>query len=255
MSVTFAVSGKGGTGKSTFSAMLVRQFVERGKTPVMAIDADPNSTLADMLGIHEINGYVSDIRERTTGSEGERLAGMSKDRTIEYLLAETVTEGTGFDLLVMGQPEGPSCYCFVNNVLRRYMDALAKDYPFMVLDNEAGMEHLSRRTTNNVDHLFLISEPTVIGVRTAGRIRELTKRLPIKISAFHLVVNKVPASGLTPEVKDEIGKIDVMTSNEIPLDENIYKEASVGGNVFDYPTDSQAYTKAGEILDGALLEK
>lgn len=249
MGMTFAVAGKGGTGKTTVAAMLVRWLVENEYRPVMAVDADPNSTLADALGVGEVEGYVADIREKTTGSDGERPAGMSKDRTIEYMLAQCVCERDGFDLLVMGRPEGPGCYCFVNTVLRRYLDLLTKDYPFIVLDNEAGMEHISRRTTNDIGRLLLISEPTTVGIKTAGRIFEMARKLPVVISDYALILNKVPGAGIPETVQRQIEDVGAEYIGAIPLDTAVSSLAGAGGSIMDLPGDNPAYMAASVLFE------
>ena len=156
-----AVTGKGGVGKTTLSAGLAVAFAREG-TRVLAVDADPNSNLGLMLGT-EPEHTVAEIREEAATSSPSISPGMSKQRHIEYLLQQCVTEGGKFDLLTMGRPEGPKCYCYANHLLRSYQDQLSDDYAFMVIDNEAGMEHLSRRTTNDVKLLVIVSEPTTVG--------------------------------------------------------------------------------------------
>ncbi|HID11122.1 MAG TPA: carbon monoxide dehydrogenase, partial [Candidatus Latescibacteria bacterium] len=138
-----AVSGKGGTGKTTIAALLVRKLM-RMDGPVLAVDADPNSNLGEQLGM-EVGETIGDIREEVL--EEELPPGMTKDRYLELRIQETLTEGEGVDLLTMGRPEGPGCYCYVNHLLRGFLDRLSKNYRHIVVDNEAGMEHLSRRTT------------------------------------------------------------------------------------------------------------
>jgi CO dehydrogenase maturation factor len=172
MSTTIAVSGKGGSGKTTVAAMAVRLLVERSRRSVLAVDADPNSCLGLALGL-EPEVTVADLRDATLERKLEG-AETNRERAFEYALQRAVVEGQGFDLLTMGLPEGPKCYCAVNNLLRKYLDAAGKDYRYLVVDNEAGMEHLSRRTTDAVDDLVVVAEPTAYGAVTAERIMGMT---------------------------------------------------------------------------------
>ncbi|MBE0447199.1 MAG: AAA family ATPase [Actinobacteria bacterium] len=192
MSFTIAVAGKGGTGKTTLSSLVIGHFLRKGKTPVFAVDADANVNLNEQLGV-DVEQTIGGMREdlKNSISANEIPAGMPKETYIEYLLQDTLVESTGFDLLVMGRPEGPGCYCYANNMLRRYIDVLAKNYPYVVIDNEAGMEHLSRRTTQKIDLLLLVSEPTPIGIMTAARIRDLAKEMEISVKQVGLIINKV----------------------------------------------------------------
>ena len=178
MAFVIALSGKGGMGKTTLAALMVRHLSRARGRAVLAVDADPNSGLGEALGVSPEH-TLADIREDTREDRLQLSAGMSKERHIELLIQSCLVEGNKFDLLTMGRPEGPKCYCYVNNLLRKYLDEATKEYPIVVIDNEAGMEHLSRRTTNNVDELFVVSDATRQGARTVGRIMKLADSLPI----------------------------------------------------------------------------
>ncbi|HAX61023.1 MAG TPA: hypothetical protein DCX95_00460 [Elusimicrobia bacterium] len=184
-----AVSGKGGVGKSTISSLIIKQLVESKKSPVLAVDADPNSNLGYYLGIDCPEGTaVSDLRE---DEFRKNPSGISKVEWLDIKMQESIFEtDKGFDLLVMGRPEGPGCYCAVNNLLRDFLGKISRQYPFVVIDNEAGMEHLSRRTNNEIDVLFIIAEPTKISFLAAENIKKTAEHLPIKIIKKYLVVNK-----------------------------------------------------------------
>ena len=199
MAYTIAVAGKGGTGKTTLAALVIRYLAREMGRPVLAVDADPNATLGLMLGV-EPGGTIADIRDDVVERRVEMPAGASRDRHIEYCIHQSITEAAGFDLLTMGRPEGPKCYCYVNSLLRKYLDQASADYAFVVIDNEAGMEHLSRRTTNNVDLLFVVAEPTVVGVQSAVRILDLASKLPVAIGKKAVVLNRVPCSRVHPSV-------------------------------------------------------
>ena len=166
MSFLIAMAGKGGTGKTTTAGMFLRYLVERGKTPVLAVDADANSNLNEVLGL-EVEMTVGQAREEM--KKGGGLVDITKDQLIEMRINQCLVETDGFDLIAMGQPEGPGCYCAANNLVAHFMDVLAKNYPYILMDNEAGMEHLSRRTTKRMDAFLAVSDNTKIGVETAVR--------------------------------------------------------------------------------------
>ena len=197
MSYTIAVAGKGGTGKTTISSLVVRHFVRAGKTPVFAVDADANYNLNDQLGVEvkrTIGGSREEMKRKIRPTRPR--PGMSKDDWIEMQMSADLIESEGFDLLVMGRPEGPGCYCAANNTLRRHLEILSDNYPVVVIDNEAGMEHLSRRTTAKIDLLLLVSEPSPVGIMTAARIRDLAREMEIAVARTGLVINRVPTAAL-----------------------------------------------------------
>ena len=193
-------------------------LVTSKKGSILAIDADPNSTLPEALGIssHDsIAGICDDVSKHMDSIP----AGMTKERFIEMRIQEALVEEKGFDLLVMGRPEGPGCYCYVNNLLRDLMARVIKNYDFVVIDNAAGMEHISRRTMRAIDKLLLISDYSVIGIRSAKRISELVKELGIKVGAVSLVINKV--AGFLEPLQDEIRATGVRFTGAIPYDASV----------------------------------
>jgi CO dehydrogenase maturation factor len=196
-----ALAGKGGTGKTTVAALVVRLLKEKQMGSILAIDADPNSNLGEALGIivkETIGSILDDIADHP-----EKIPrGMPKDGFIEYQVQTAVAEGDGFDVLTMGRPEGPGCYCYVNNALRNVTGKLIKDYDFVVIDNEAGLEHLSRRTTRSCDVLLVVSDATSAGLRAAGRISDLVRELKIKTAKNLLLVNRYPADVGSDKIKD-----------------------------------------------------
>ena len=177
MKLSIAVAGKGGIGKTTLSAILVRTLKELGDGPVLAVDADPNSNLAEALGV-DAGRPLAEIREERSSPEGSPQSGVGRVRAVEDDIQRAITEAEGFDLITMGRPEGPRCYCYVNNLLRKSLDDLTHGYATVVLDNEAGMEHLSRRSTNEVDFLIALLKPTLPSLRAAKRIVSLCRELP-----------------------------------------------------------------------------
>jgi len=243
--VTFsvAVAGKGGTGKTTLSALLVRAFVEAGVRPVLAVDADPNSCLAEALGVEQ-EFFLADIREKGASPEGSPASGMGRVRAIEDELQRAVTEAEGFDLVAMGRPEGPRCYCYVNSLLRKSLDSLARNYEAVVLDNEAGMEHLSRRTTNNIDVLIAVANPALPSLRAAKRILELSRELPVRIGRRALVLNRVGEGGANEGFQRELAGLvsahDVERLPDVPQDDALERAGAEGGSVFELPEDAPA---------------
>ncbi len=224
MGYVIAIAGKGGTGKTTIAALIVRLIKEGRRGSVLAVDADPNSNLAESLGV-KTKETIGQILDRIAANLDSIPAGMSKDRFIEYEVQTAVSEGGGFDVLTMGRPEGPGCYCYVNNVLRNVMDKLIKDYDCVVIDNEAGLEHLSRRTSRRADALVVISDATPVGLRSAQRISELVGELNIETKKRMLVINRYDTEAAKPAAKN----IDLDYIGNIPQDENIMK-ISLDGN-------------------------
>ncbi len=217
MGAVIAMTGKGGTGKSTLSAALIHGLVRAGDGPVLAIDADHNSSLGLLLGL-DVEDTISDIRDQTREA-AQTVSEIPKERLLDQWLNEIVVEATGYDLITMGRPEGPGCYCYVNTLLRRYLGLLKKSYPFVVIDNAAGMEHLSRLTSDDVQVLLLVSEPTYIGLMTARRISELADSLPVKIGKRALVINKVPPEGLAGKAAEAAESLQVDIRIQIPVNE------------------------------------
>jgi CO dehydrogenase maturation factor len=186
MTYSIALAGKGGTGKTTMGGLLVRYLVEKGKKPVLAVDADANANLNEVLGL-EVEETLGDAREEMKHGVA---SGMTKDVFMEMKLQQAVVEADGFDLIVMGRPEGAGCYCAANTLLTEYLGRLIDNYPFIVMDNEAGMEHISRLTTNNIDVLVAVSDATRRGIQAASRIIQLTDELKLNIARKVLVVNQ-----------------------------------------------------------------
>jgi CO dehydrogenase maturation factor len=246
---TIAISGKGGSGKTTLAAMIIRGLMEQGGGgAVLAVDADPNSCLGLTLGVEPV-GIVADIRESARSKEPSNV-GMDRVRTVEYGIQQAITESRGFDLLTMGRPEGPDCYCAVNNMLRRFLDNLSSKYRYVVIDNEAGMEHLSRRTTNNVDLLCIVAEPNPIGLVTAKRISDLARQLPIGVKRIGVIWNKVPDQS-DRDARDNTVN-DVETFGHIPSDMDVFNNAVQGKTVFELAKDNPAYSAVDNILENVL---
>jgi CO dehydrogenase maturation factor len=246
MGYTIAIAGKGGTGKTTIAALLVRILTEKKVGSVLAIDADPNSNLAEALGI-EANMSIGQIVDEIAKDPQKIPPGISKDRFIEYQIQTAIQEVDGFDVLSMGRPEGPGCYCYVNNVLRNLAGKLVKDYDYIVIDNEAGFEHLSRRTTRNADTLIVVSDATIPGLRAAQRISDLVKEMGIKTKKNLLLINFYDKY----VEKEKIKNLDLDYIGHIPQDGQLSKLSLNGSSLMGLKEDAisiQALRKIGDKL-------
>ncbi|MFH1824369.1 MAG: AAA family ATPase [Candidatus Firestonebacteria bacterium] len=249
MSMTIAISGKGGTGKTTIAGLLVKYLKSLNKKNILVIDADPNSNLHSVLGIKlekTIGDIIEEIKEKV--DKLQDLPGkMSKSEYISYELENILFEGKGFDFLSMGMPEGAGCYCFINSVLRTAIDILTKRYNFVIIDNEAGMEHFNRKTTQKVDILFIVSDATVRGIKTANHIKELIKNLKLKVKKEYLIVNRFLKSDNLLE--NEIKNTGLEILGYLPEDEIVTKFDLEGKPIIDIPEDSGIYK---ELKDGLV---
>lgn len=248
MTVTIAIAGKGGTGKTTFAALAIKYLLEAGRAPILAIDGDPSSNLNLTLGL-PLEETIGRIREeaREQVSAGSSWAGISKPEYFAYRVNECLVEGEGVDLLAMGRPEGPTCYCAANNMLRSSIDRMGNSYPYVVIDNEAGMEHISRQTTRDVDHLFVVTDPTVRGLSAARHIVDLTRELGTRIGQSYLVVNRVVGE-LPAALVEAVGELGIPFVGTMPSDPQITEYDMVGRPLIEVGQDSVAYRAVVEIL-------
>src|SRR5512143_3715367 len=198
--------------------MILRYLLDRGSGPILAVDADSNSNLNEVLGV-EVRATIGDAREMM---KKDVPTGMTKDIWFEYKVQEALIENKGFDLIAMGRPEGPGCYCAANTLARKCLDLLTGNYRYIVIDNEAGMEHFSRLTTRDVDLLFMVSDPSRRGIITASRIRDLIHQLDLQIAREVLLINRVPGP-LDPEAVEEARRQNLELAGTIPVDEEIYR--------------------------------
>ncbi len=251
MGTKIAISGKGGTGKTTLSGLMIVSLIREGRQPVLAIDADANATLQETLGMMP-ETTIGQLREHTRKNISAIPTGIPKETFLELKVQEAVTEGEGFDLLVMGRPEGEGCYCYVNSVLRKYVDVLGENYPYVIMDNEAGMEHLSRRTSKGADVLLVCSDPTVRGIKTAARIRDLAREEDMKVGKIYLVIGRMSAGGdphnLSPVLQKEIKENGLELIGTVPYDAGIDEIDAAGGSFFDLPDNSPALVATTDIL-------
>ncbi len=241
MATTIAISGKGGSGKTTVAAMIIRLLCGQSSRALLAVDADPNACLGLMMGVEPV-GTIAELRE-SAREKSPTNAGADRLRSFEYGIQQTITEAAGFDLLTMGRPEGPSCYCAVNNILRQFLDRLSSQYGFVIIDNEAGMEHLSRRTTNNVDLLCIVAEQTPLGELTARRILALAKQLPISVKRIGVIWNRT----------DSFEKLnDIEIFGCVPYDDAVFNASIQGKTIFDIKRNNPALAAVKGILEQKL---
>lgn len=261
MTTTIALAGKGGVGKTTIAAMTVKYLVQNQPGAVLAIDADPSSNLNMVLGL-ELEWTVGDIRENllaevkqslTAGGAamGSLSGGRTKREYLDYEIRTSLSEGDRFDLIAMGQPEGQGCYCAVNHNLRSVIDSISKSYRYVVIDNEAGMEHLSRRTTRDVQHLFIVSDPTQRGVVAAQRIAGFRKELDIHIENSYLILNRLPGE-MPPALMARIDELDVPLLGTVPADLELSEFEFNGRPLVELGDDSPVYRAVAEMMDQIL---
>jgi CO dehydrogenase maturation factor len=252
LTVAIGVSGKGGTGKTTFAALIVEYLTDKGLKPVLAVDADPNSNLDLVLGVG-LPTTIGAVREDMTEKTKKSLlpAGMSKQELLEMQVEQALVETKDFDLISMGRQEGPGCYCAINNMLRVFIDRLEEHYEYVVIDNEAGMEHLSRRTTRALDVLFVVSDPSRRGLETASRISGLAHEMQLEVGQERLVVSRVRGSLAEPLVKaaEETG---MELAGTIPEDEEITALEAEGKPLRGLRADSEARLATRAIMESVL---
>lgn len=263
MTTTIAVAGKGGTGKTTVCAMIIRYLTKQGLGPVLAIDADPSSNLNLVLGLPlDDNETVGHIREDMLAQvqtdhdagvmTGGLVGGLTKHDYFDYYIRSIVVEGDNIDLLAMGRPEGPGCYCPANNAMRLVIDRLSDQYPFVVMDNEAGLEHLSRRTTRNVDHLLIVTDPSQRGAVAAQRVAELVDELNIEIGQTYLIVNRLPGLEIPPPLQSFIDSIGVPLLGVIPQDNTLQEFEFSGRPLVELGDESPVYQAVTGMMEQVI---
>lgn len=261
MTTTIALAGKGGVGKTTIAGLIIKYLEQTRRGPVLAIDADPSSNLNMVLGL-DLDWTVGDIREDMLAQVQSSLVaggaamgalpgGVSKHDYLDHRIRSSLAEGEYFDLIAMGRSEGPGCYCAVNHNLREVIDTISKNYRFVVIDNEAGMEHLSRRTTRDVQHLLIVSDPTRRGIVAAERIASLRNELDIHIENTHLIINRLTGS-LPAALSEEIQQLQFPLLGTIPADEELSKFELTGQPLVELGEDSPVYLAIAEMM-GRIL--
>ena len=251
MTYSIAMAGKGGVGKTTLCGLFLNYLAEKGKGPILAVDADPNSNLNEVLGV-ETTMTLGDIREEIAKSEFAEKnpipAGVSKQEYANMRFGDALVEMDKYDMLVMGRTQGKGWYCFVNDLLRDQLQRYYKNYNFMLVDNEAGLEHISRGILPPVDLILLVSDCSRRSVQAAGRIAEMITQLDFKANKVCLIVNRVPEGKLEQGVLDEIAEQNLSIIGVIPLDESVYKYDSAGKALVTLPEDSPIKKALGEII-------
>ncbi|MCL2665365.1 MAG: AAA family ATPase [Defluviitaleaceae bacterium] len=255
MGYFFAVTGKGGVGKTTLSALLVNRLIKNGKKPVLAIDADPNSCLDAALGV-TVTGTVGSAREEMR--EESALAaksGISKHEMLQLKIAESLVESGGFDLISMGRPEGAGCYCYANNVLKSVINEIAEAYPYVVLDNEAGLENLSRRIVADTDTLLLVSDASGAGIKTLLRLHGLTKEMEISYKKLILIINRVRSESVPPAAAEAAKLTGADETVCIPDDAEVADFMERGQPLTELPDSNAAVKIIDKLIESIFREK
>jgi CO dehydrogenase maturation factor len=247
-----ATAGKGGTGKTTTAAVITRVLIDDGRRPVLAVDADANANLGELLGI-DVDRTLGAVREDFMEERAGLPPGMTKEAFLEMKLMSAVVETDDVDMLVMGRPEGQGCYCAANNVLRAYMEKLQENYPVVMMDNEAGLEHISRLTTRKPDALLLVTDHASRGIEAAHRIRGLIDELGMAVGTVGLVINRVPASGLDPRVEKLARETGLELLAALPEDEEVARYDLEHRSVFELPADNGFVTAVRGLVEGLHL--
>ncbi len=250
MSINIAVAGKGGTGKTSVTSLVIRYLLKNELGTVLAVDADPNSNLAENLGL-EVRQTVGRILNEFQGEKINIPPGMTKEAYLEYQLNVAITESKNLDLITMGRGEGPECYCYPNVVIRKLIDEWSKNYGYVVMDNEAGMEHLSRRTTQNVDELLLVSDHSVKGLRAIARVRDLVKELKLAAGRESIIINRVPGE-IDPLLKEEMERLGIVPAAMIPEDEELQRYDLEQKPLFSLPDTARAVAAVNDLMDKLL---
>jgi len=247
MSMTIAMAGKGGTGKTTVAGCLIRFLLKKGITPILAVDADSNANLNEVLGV-PVEITVGEARE---GMKNGVPQGMTRDVYMQYKIEEALVESRGFDLIVMGRPEGSGCYCHANTPLSKYMERLCDNYQVIVMDNEAGMEHISRLVARRIDLLLIVSDPTQRGLQAAKRIRDLVREVNMAVDRSLVIINRV--RGRLPDaLKTGIEQAELELAGCVPEDEGVIRYDTEGRPTMELPDDAPAVSALDEIFEKVI---
>ncbi len=247
MSKVIAFAGKGGVGKTTVASLVLHYMNTSGKSPVLAVDADPNSNLGETVGL-DVTSTIGDIRETYMKDPQGIPSGMDKVNYLELLVEQALIEKPSFDLLVMGRQEGQGCYCMVNNILNNFTDKLSAHYKYMVVDNEAGMEHLSRRTSGDVDMLFLVTDYSLRGLRAVRRINSMLEGLKLNVGNLAIVVTRGPEK-LSDAFLNEVEEIGLPIGGVIPHDPALLEFDMEQRSLLDLPGESLSVQAVNKLMD------
>jgi CO dehydrogenase maturation factor len=248
MPFSIAMAGKGGTGKTTMAGLLIKYLMAHNKTPVLAVDADANANLNEVLGV-PVTDTLGDAREEM--KKGQVPNGMTKDIFMDMRMQQAIIEHDGFDLIVMGQPEGAGCYCAANSLLAGFLEKLTDNYPYLVMDNEAGMEHISRLTTRDVDILLIVADASRRGLQAGLRINDLVQTLNIGVSHTYLMINQAKGEP-PPQVMTLVEAAGLEYVGTVLEDETLYEYDLEGKPTIDMPQETPAVQSAFAIFDKIL---
>jgi CO dehydrogenase maturation factor len=262
MTTTIALAGKGGVGKTTIAAMIIKYLAQTTSGSILAIDADPSSNLNMVLGL-ALDWTVGDIREGLLDKVKESLTaggaamgsvngGMTKREYLDYEVRSSLAEGSRFDLIAMGRSEGPGCYCAVNHNLREVIDGISRNYRYVVIDNEAGMEHLSRRTTRDVQVLLVVSDPTQRGIVAAERIAAFRHELDINIEQAYLILNNLAGDTIPAPLQARIDALDLPLLGVVPGDAELAEFEFSGRPLVDLGDESPVYQAVARMMKDIL---
>lgn len=248
MGYTIAVTGKGGCGKTTISGLMVSALIRNGFIPVLAVDADPNSCLDSVLGV-SVHKSVGTVREeaRRIASDNE-VTGVSKREMLELKISESLVEADDFDLIAMGRSEGPGCYCYANNVLGAVIREISDNYPYVVIDNEAGLENLSRRIVKRVDLLVLVAEPSLNGMRTISRLYDLANEMEIEYGALAVIANRVRGDSIAGMVEEVAQRIGADHTLLLPIDDDIAGYGEKGVSLRTMPVENTVVREVDRFI-------
>ena len=256
MSVTIAVAGKGGVGKTTLCGLLIQYLCETGRRPVLAVDADANSNLNEVLGV-DVEMTLGEIREDVAKAEMSKEnpipASMSKADYMEMMFNRCLVEDDDFDMLVMGRTQGKGCYCFVNGLLQTQLQKLTPNYPYVVVDNEAGMEHISRGILPKVDVLLLVSDCSRRGVQAVGRIADLAKECGLNPKTVGLIINRAPDGKVNEGTMEEVKNQGLELIGVVPHSTEVYEYDCEGQPTVELPADSPVKLALHNIIDKLKL--
>lgn len=262
MTTTIALAGKGGVGKTTIAAMVIKYLVQSQSGAILAIDADPSSNLNMVLGL-ELDWTIGDIREGLLeqvksslmaggAAMGTLPGGVNKRDYLDYQIRSSLAEGSRFDLIAMGRSEGPGCYCAVNHNLREVIDGISKNYCYVVIDNEAGLEHLSRRTTRDVQIMLVITDPTQRGLAAAERIAAFRHELDIHIEQTYLILNGLQTGTIPMPLQERIEALDIPLLGVIPRDPQMMELEFAGRPLVELGTESVIYQTVAAMMQEIL---
>jgi CO dehydrogenase maturation factor len=252
------MAGKGGTGKTTVCGLFLDHLVKAGKSPILAVDADANSNLNEVLGV-EKPVSLGEIREEIAHAELAEKSpippGMSKQQYMDFRFSSALAEEDAYDMLVMGRTQGKGCYCYVNDVLREQLTKYYQNYQYLIVDNEAGLEHISRGILPPVDLILLVSDCSRRGIQAAGRIAVMIRELDLKVKKLGLIVNRAPDGVLNQGTKEEIGLQELELLGVLPQDPLVYEYDSAGKPLVELPMDSPVRKALGEIIQKLEIEQ